>query len=271
MPLRSSTESQKTNANVSASLNGEQFDGRRMGDIILRMRHLEFAWPGAAEPTLRFKALDFQLGESVFIHGLSGSGKSTLLSLMAGMIVPQKGSVESLGAALEMLSDEQRDHYRAHHVGYIFQMFNLIPYLSVVENVLLPCRFSQERRERALRSASQEGLSTLADEARRLLTRLGLGEDNLWKRPVTALSVGQQQRVAAARALIGAPELLIADEPTSSLDEEHREAFVRLLFEESASQRSTLIMVSHDMSMSDLFDRVIHLADLNQLAARGAR
>ena len=111
----------------------------------------------------------------------------------------------------------------AHHIGFVFQMFNLIPYLSVVENVLLPCRFSDQRRLRALRDADSPEA-----EALRLLRQLDMTDATLLRRPVTSLSVGQQQRVAAARALIGAPALLIADEPTSSLDSDRRESFIRL-------------------------------------------
>ncbi len=211
---------------------------------------------------LALDTLTIEAGERVFIEGPSGSGKSTLLSLLAGVVVPQKGQMRVLGEQLERLGSAQRDHFRAHHVGYIFQMFNLIPYLSVVENVLLPCRFSKRRRERALqRSAS------LAEEALHLLEHLDMADTELLARPVTSLSVGQQQRVAAARALMGSPELLIADEPTSSLDADRREAFVKLLFEECRQADSTLVFVSHDASLEALFDRTIRLAEVNSAGA----
>jgi putative ABC transport system ATP-binding protein len=138
-------------------------------------------------------------------------------------------------------------------------MFNLIPYLSVMENVTLPCRFSRRRREKA-----SHVTNSLEAEARRLLVHLELSEPALLRRPVTEFSVGQQQRVAAARALIGAPELIIADEPTSSLDAECRRAFIRLLFEECEKAQSTLIFVSHDKSLAQLFEHTVRLQEINQ-------
>jgi putative ABC transport system ATP-binding protein len=153
----------------------------------------------------------------------------------------------------------ERDHFRADHVGYIFQMFNLIPYLSVVDNVTLPCRFSARRRDKALTRGN--GLEA---EAKRLLGHLDMDHPGLLGRAVTTLSVGQQQRVAAARALMGSPELLIADEPTSSLDADRRESFIRLLFDECRQAASTLVFVSHDATLERLFDRTVDLAEINR-------
>lgn len=152
------------------------------------------------------------------------------------------------------MSGVQRDRFRADHIGYIHQLFNLIPYLSVIENVTLPCKFSTLRKKRALEHAS-----TLTDEARRLLAHLGLSNEGLLKRPVAELSVGQKQRVAAARALMGRPEILIADEPTSALDAANRESFIELLFNECAESKATLIFVSHDFSLAPMFDRSVQL------------
>jgi len=137
-------------------------------------------------------------------------------------------------------------------------MFNLIPYLSVIENVTLPCRFSSHRRQRAAAPASND-----KDAALRLLNKLGMDGAAVVSQPVTQLSVGQQQRVAAARALIGEPELIIADEPTSSLDADRREAFIQLLFDECRRQETTLIFVSHDKAFESLFNRTIRLLDIN--------
>jgi putative ABC transport system ATP-binding protein len=197
-------------------------------------------------------------GEKLFLVGHSGSGKSTLLSLLAGVIVPQSGKLSVLGQDLSTLSSAQRDHFRADHVGFIFQLFNLIPYLSVVDNVLLPLRFSASRRQHVEQLHHDE-----VSEARRLLEHLGLKDPALLQRPVTDLSVGQQQRVAAARSLIGAPQLLIADEPTSALDPHHRQAFIELLFRECEEQGSTLLFVSHDHALGARFDRQIDMADIN--------
>ena len=227
-------------------------------EAVIQIRDLRFRWNDRAPVVLSVKALDIDKGERIFIEGPSGSGKSTLLSLLAGIAVPQQGELSVLGQRLDRLAGVPRDHFRAHHIGYIFQMFNLIPYLSMADNVVLPCRFSKSRHDKALQQSE-----TLEAEALRLLAHLDMAHADLLPRPVTELSVGQQQRVAAARALMGAPELLIADEPTSSLDADRREGFVRLLFEECAQAGSTLVFVSHDASLERLFDRTVRLAELN--------
>ena len=200
----------------------------------------------------------------LFIMGPSGSGKSTLLGLLTGILVPQQGEVKILGQTLSQLSGTARDRFRADNIGYIFQMFNLIPYLSVVENVILPCQFSPARRKRTGPPPSSPG-----QEALRLLAHLNLNEPGLLHKPVVDLSVGQQQRVAAARALIGRPNLVIADEPTSSLDLEHRESFLRLLFDECQRSGATLVFVSHDTGLASLFDRVIELKTINKATGAG--
>lgn len=189
----------------------------------IAIANLQFRWPQRQELVLDIPALQIQPGERVFIEGPSGSGKTTLLNLLAGTLAPQAGTISVLGAPIEVMSPAERDRFRADYVGFICQLFNLIPYLSVLENVLLPCWFSARRRER-----SQHKASSPKEEALRLLAHLDMAAPKLLQQPVTDLSVGQQQRVAAARALIGTPEILIADEPTSSLDTELRETFVRL-------------------------------------------
>ncbi len=234
-------------------------------DTVVDIRRLSFRWQPQTPVVLLLDALCIEKGERVFIEGPSGSGKSTLLSLLAGVTVPQRGKLHVLGQRLDRLGSVQRDHFRSHHIGYIFQMFNLIPYLSMVDNVVLPCRFSKARQDKALQRSP-----TLEAEAERLLDHLDMTHADLRQRPVTALSVGQQQRVAAARALMGAPELLIADEPTSSLDADRREAFVRLLFQECAQTGSTLVFVSHDASLEGLFDRTIRLSEVNTVSAEPA-
>ena len=234
-------------------------------DMVVDIRGLAFRWQPQAPIVLALNSLSIKRGERVFIEGPSGSGKSTLLSLLAGVSVPQQGELRVLNQRLDQLGSVQRDHFRAHHIGYIFQMFNLIPYLSMVDNVVLPCRFSKARHDRVLQRSQ-----TLEAEAVRLLAHLDMADMAMLHRPVTALSVGQQQRVAA-RALIGAPELLIADEPTSSLDTDRRAAFVRLLFEECEQAGSTLIFVSHDASLEGLFDRTIRLAEFNTAGAEPAQ
>jgi putative ABC transport system ATP-binding protein len=232
---------------------------------IVDISDLLFRWRAELAPVLALDELSVRAGERVFIKGASGSGKSTLLSLIGGIVTPERGKVRVLGHDLTSMNSRRRDAYRADHLGFVFQMFNLIPYLSVLENVTLPCRFSVRRR-------SQIGGSddALQDEAVRLLSHLDIGEPDMLQRPVTELSVGQQQRVAAARALIGRPELVIADEPTSALDFDRRESFLRLLESECEAQGSTLIFVSHDSSLEPLFDLVLDLTTVNRARSHHA-
>jgi putative ABC transport system ATP-binding protein len=226
--------------------------------VAIELSKLRFSWRDDHDPVLMVEHLQINQGERVFIAGPSGGGKSTLLSLLAGVIVPQRGTIVVNGCQLNALRSAARDRFRADNIGFIYQMFNLIPYLSVVENVTLPCRFSSRRRDRA--SVRSSGC---IHEALRLLNHLGMDEPSVINKPVTELSVGQQQRVAAARALIGTPAILIADEPTSSLDADHREAFIQLLFNECDRIETTIVFVSHDMGLEDLFDRTIQLSDIN--------
>lgn len=228
-------------------------------DAVVALAGVRFSWSGAAPFVIDIDSLRVAPGERVFLRGPSGSGKSTLLSLLAGVTTPVEGTVRVLDRNVGALGGAARDRFRADHVGFIFQMFNLIPYLSVVENVCLPCGFSARRRQRA----GREGRSAEA-EAVRLLQHLDMGDAALLRRPVTELSVGQQQRVAAARALIGAPELVIADEPTSALDSDRRAAFLDLLFRECAREQAALIFVSHDASLASLFDRALAFAEINR-------
>ena len=166
-----------------------------------------------------------------------------------------------LGEELKSLSRARRDAFRVTHLGFIFQLFNLLPYLSLEENVLLPLRFSKER---AQRSGGNE--VSRIEEARRMLSALGLSEPLKEGRPVVELSVGQQQRVAAARALIGRPELVIADEPTSALDADLREVFLNLLFAECDKAGSALLFVSHDTGLGRFFGRSLALPQINRVS-----
>ncbi len=231
---------------------------------VLSAESLRFAWPGAAAPCIDIERLDVHAGEAVFLHGPSGCGKSTLLSLLAGVLVADAGRVTLLGQDWAALSGAARDRYRVAHVGYIFQQFNLLPYLSVLDNVLLPCRFSAPRMERASRDGGARRQAGL------LLDRMGL-DTGLWGRQAMQLSVGQQQRVAAARALIGQPELVIADEPTSALDEDRREAFLDVLLSACAASRSALVFVSHDQRIAARFSRHVLLPAINRAAEAVAR
>jgi putative ABC transport system ATP-binding protein len=223
---------------------------------VLAIDGLRFAWPGRPW-TLALPSLRLAAGERLFLHGPSGSGKSTLLNLIAGTLVPQAGLVRLAGQDLGSRSGPARDRLRADHLGIVFQQFNLLPFLSMVDNVTLPCRFSTLRRGRALAR-----FGSLEAAAHHYLTALGLAEALEGTRRVIELSVGQQQRVAAARALIGGPELVLCDEPTSALDTRNRDQFIALLFAECEAAGTALLFVSHDLSLAERFPRRQALGDL---------
>ncbi len=229
---------------------------------IVRMADVIFTWPGRNAFTLSIDGFTLDKGERLLLIGPSGGGKSTFLSLLAGIITPQQGVIDVLGTDIARMRGAARDRFRAEHMGIIFQMFNLLPYGSVIDNAVLPLSFSAARRKRA----EAEGGANAA--AARLLESLGIERTLIDGASAADLSVGQQQRVAAARALIGSPELIIADEPTSSLDRNRQQAFLDLLFADLTAANATLIMVSHDESLSGRFTRVANLTDIAR-ASRG--
>ena len=203
---------------------------------------------------LDIDSLSISKGEHVFISGDSGSGKTTLLNLLCGIHQANRGSIEIIGQDLNKLSSQNRDSFRGDHLGVIFQQFNLLPFLSVKENIELPLRFSKQRASKCTNSN---------DEISRLLAALDLPLSLIDKK-VTQLSVGQQQRVATCRALLGSPELIIADEPTSALDKKNSDNFLQLLFKEADLNDSTIIFVSHDENTAKHFSRVVELTDINK-------
>lgn len=229
-----------------------------MPESVIHIDGLQFDWNRRRNPLLKVNHFIIKSGERLFLHGASGCGKSTLLGLISGVLEPQSGSIEVLQNNLADMSAAARDDFRAEHFGIIFQQFNLIPYLSVIENVTLPCHFSRLRYQKAIAQGNSP-----EQEALRLLDHLDMAQDEIVNKSVNELSVGQQQRVAAARALIGSPEIIIADEPTSSMDTDRRAAFIELLFRECEAAASTLLFVSHDHSLQKPFDRVIGFDQLN--------
>lgn len=188
-----------------------------------------------------------------FLHGKSGSGKSTFLNLLCGILEPTTGEIEILGTKLGSLSNSVKDRFRADNYGTIFQQFNLLPYLNVEENISLACKFSEVKTSH---------VKNMKEEIESLLDALELSVD--LSTPAMNLSVGEQQRVAVARALIGKPKIIIADEPTSALDSDTKESFMKLLFKQVESQNSTLIFVSHDKSLSSNFNTVYDFSDINK-------
>jgi putative ABC transport system ATP-binding protein len=217
---------------------------------VVELRDVSFTYPRALKPALLVEEFSMNSGERVFLMGPSGMGKTTLLGIIAGVNVPQKGEVKVMGSDLRMLAPSARDTFRGKNIGYIFQLFNLIPYLNVFDNVLIQSDLFSTR--------SPE----LCKRAEFLLDHLGLHSE--MHKPVTELSVGQQQRVAAARALVGKPAVVIADEPTSALDVQMRGAFLDALFSLCNEEKSALLFVSHDPGLQNHFDRVVLLQDLNR-------
>ena len=210
---------------------------------------LSFRWPGSPHP-LRYPDLALTAGEHLFLKGPSGSGKSTLLAMLCGLALPSSGQLRVMGTDFCQLSSARRDRFRADHLGVIFQQFNLVPYLDTTANVTLPCRLSARRRSHASPSPREQ--------AQALLQALGIEAED-WHRPVAELSVGQQQRVAAARALIGAPAVILADEPTSALDTRNRNRFMALLLAQASIRGTSVVLVSHDPDLAHRFDRVVNL------------
>jgi len=233
-----------------------------MQQPLVSVDELRFRWNRNQPPCVDIEHFEVHAGERIFVHGPSGSGKSTLLGLLGGVLVAEHGQVsiaiDGQATELEALGSAARDRFRVDHIGFVFQQFNLIPYLSVLDNVLLPCRFSARRNQKA-------GPTPQA-EARRLLRALDLAPE-LTERPVTQLSVGQQQRVAVARALIGRPEIVIADEPTSALDAQRQDRFLDLLLQECAASNASLLFVSHDRRLASHFTREVALHELNRAAS----
>lgn len=225
-------------------------------DPVIRLHDVFFSYRG--KPVLDIPELTVAAGSTLLLRGASGSGKSTLLGLLSGVLRADTGHVEVAGQRLDALGGAARDRFRAEHLGVIFQQFNLLPFLDVFDNIALGLRFSRARSARV-------GGAT-ASEVQRLMAALQL-DPALVHRRAGSLSVGQQQRVAAARALIGRPGVLLADEPTSALDRSAATAFLQLMFEQCRAAGTTAVVVSHDDTLDPLFDRVIVLEQVNRVEA----
>tara|TARA_B000000532_G_C18850087_1_gene399076 strand:- start:611 stop:1297 length:687 start_codon:yes stop_codon:yes gene_type:complete len=223
-----------------------------LDESIIKIESLNFYWSKKSNFKIFVPSLEIKKGEKVLLLGESGSGKTTLLSLICGFLNPLSGNISINGNTINKLSSKTKDEYRADNIGIIFQQFNLLPYANVVDNVLLPLYFSQARSKNIVnkRAAALE-----------LFKQLRLPDD-IAQYKASNLSVGQQQRVAVARALIGNPSLIIADEPTSSLDTNAQQLFLDLMFKQISENNSTLLMVSHDKSLSNRFDRQININEI---------
>lgn len=230
-----------------------------MPPIRLKATDLSHVWDTPRRPGARVDDFAMVPGESLFLEGPSGAGKSTLLAALAGVLRPVSGDVALDGVSYRNLSDSALEAMRADQVGFLFQRLHLVGYLTVMQNLMLPVDFSVERARR-LRARGESPRA----QARRLLERLGL-EASLWTESAARLSVGQQQRVAAARALMGDPPLLVADEPTSALDPVSQESLVELLLEECSQRGAVLLAAGHDTRVSARFTRTLRVEALGAL------
>ena len=226
-----------------------------MNENIIKIDSDRFYWSKKSIFKIFIQNLEIKKGEKVLLLGESGSGKTTLLSLLCGFLSPISGTISINGNEINKLSSKSKDEYRADNIGIIFQQFNLLPYAGVIDNILLPLYFSKIR---------SNSIINPQETAVQLCKQLRLPDDVI-NYKANSLSVGQQQRVAVARALIGNPSLIIADEPTSSIDSVAQQIFLDLMFEQIYKNESTLLMVSHDKSLSSRFDRLI---DINEIITR---
>ena len=226
-----------------------------MDDSIVKIESLRFQWSKNNNFKIFVPKLEVGRGKKVLFLGESGSGKTTLLSLICGFLEPLSGSISINDKIISDLTSTNKDAYRSDNIGIIFQQFNLLPYANVIDNIVLPLYFSKQRSKK---------VENKINAAMNLCDQLRLPESIL-NQKASNLSVGQQQRVAVARALIGSPSIIVADEPTSSLDTEAQELFLDLMFDQISKNSSTLLMVSHDKSLTNYFDQVI---DINEILIR---
>lgn len=224
--------------------------------MTIQLKNVRYSYPDTpGKLVLNINSWAVAAGEQVFVHGPSGGGKSTLLNLLSGILQADAGEVSVMDQRLDKISSRQRDRFRADHIGYIFQQFNLIPYLDAIDNIQLARQFSKAKTT-----------SSLNDEITSLLSSFHIDQSD-WKKSVANLSIGQQQRIAIARAMINKPELLIADEATSSLDQDNRDNFMSELMTMVTKHNTTLIFVSHDLSLAKYFKRIDALAEINTAGA----
>ncbi|MBQ4766078.1 ATP-binding cassette domain-containing protein [Pectobacterium versatile] len=211
----------------------------------LLIQHLSVTFPDTSEAVLDIPALSIRSGERVAVMGPSGSGKTTLVNAITGMDHSGTGCVQWEKQDIWQMNEAERDRWRAQHIGLVMQDFHLFPGLSAIENVLLPAQFHHWRIPAALRLRAAD-----------LLAQVGL---DTAKRPIEVLSRGEKQRVAVARALLSKPDIIVADEPTASLDAQSGEQIADLLVTLARDSRATLIAITHDARLASQMSRRIQL------------
>ena len=216
----------------------------------IELKDVVYQYRGDLEPMLEIPGWSVNHGSKLFLRGESGSGKSTLIHILAGLLEPTLGNIKINGFDLSSASVQKRDQFRANYIGLVYQQFNLIPYLSMLDNVMLASHFAKTKN------------SQTKELAESLLNKMSLPQE-LHNKDSRHLSIGQQQRVAICRAMINQPNLVLVDEPTSALDSNNRDRFMSLLFDLLDEYQATLIFVSHDETLATRFTEVIELNELN--------
>ena len=216
----------------------------------LEIKNLLFKWNNKDNFSLKIKNLSIKRNKKVIMFGESGSGKSTLLNLISGILSPISGTIIIKDTIINNLSSNKKDSFRANNIGVIFQQFNILDYISPINNILLPCFFTNFKKKNK---------KFFYNRAFNLASKLDLKKNILLQKNSRELSVGQKQRVAIIRAVINKPFLIVADEPTSALDNRNKENFLDLLVNICETEKITLLMVSHDTSLKKYFDSNITL------------
>lgn len=219
---------------------------------MVALENVFFQYPDA-EFRLNIDNLSFEQGSKTAIIGTSGYGKTTMLNIIAGIITPQKGSVKVNDQIINKLEDAERRNFRIQRIGFIFQDFKLIPYLNVMDNILLPYRINSSI---SMNNETLQSAVSIAEE-------LGI-KDKMKKYP-SKLSQGERQRVAICRALLNRPSLILADEPTGNLDPENKKKIMDILFDSVDKFKATLITVTHDHDMLRGFDRTIDFKNFQEI------
>ena len=225
-----------------------------MTNNLISIKNLKYKIGQNINFSLNIKNFKLNKSDSILIYGESGLGKSTFLNLLSGTISPQKGNIDILGTNISNTSSSIKDKIRGDHFGIVFQTFNLLPYVSVKNNILLGKAYSSIKQSKSNN-----------DEIKELMDKLSLNYEDLINRKAYELSIGQQQRVAVARALIRKPEIILADEPTSALDKSNQKEFINLLFKSIDENEQGLIMVSHEHKLSNKFRKVKNITDICEI------
>jgi len=211
---------------------------------MIQLKDVQFSYP-QSDFKLDIDVLSFEKGSKTAIIGPSGFGKTTTLNLLAGILIPESGEISISNAIINKLSETQRRNFRIQNIGFVFQDFRLVPYLNVLDNILLPFQINTALKP-------NKNSKFLAKE---LANNLGIG--GLIKKHPAKLSHGERQRVAIARALVNEPKVLLADEPTGNLDPDNKILIKDILFKAADKYKATLITVTHDHEMLDGFDEVV--------------